>query len=444
MTYAVDEQEEHERILRELFRQTLDFEMKEQAHADYSSLKKIDLSSCGLENISSQLPEILPNLSILFLSNNHFQEMPELIGKFRNLQMVAFKNNKMQRIHPEALQPQLRWLILTNNQIKDIPDTIGRCKKLQKCMLSGNQIESLPESMQHCHKLELIRLACNRLSQPPIHILRLPNLCWTAFAENPFLQHVQIPETGQPPPVLHHIPEATGEVLGSGAGGITRKVQLQNGEVVAVKTYAGAMTSDGSPKSERQIAAAASRLSANALVRVIGETPTGELVMEFLENFRALANPPDWDTCSRDVYDDSFVLDISMAIHMILQLLDALAELHAVGITHGDFYAHNILVNFEKYAVRLTDFGAAHVYDKACMKEYGDLLEQIELRAFAIFVAEVVDRVVHGDFCINQKNGQHLLKDLAQQCRKADMTFETVQIYWKQTLLKDVEKAFHF
>jgi Leucine-rich repeat (LRR) protein len=129
------------------------------------ALTKLDLPGCHLSSLPLSLPDALPNLSILFLSNNDFVEMPAIIGSCKKLQMVAFKANKLQSIHPDALQSQMRWLILTDNLLETIPDTIGRCTKLQKFMLSGNLLKELPDSIANCNNLELIRLSSNQLKK---------------------------------------------------------------------------------------------------------------------------------------------------------------------------------------------------------------------------------------------------------------------------------------
>jgi Leucine-rich repeat (LRR) protein len=133
--------------------------------ADFSVLTKLNLPNCGLSSLPSCLPEVLPNLSVLFMPKNQFQVLPKVIGDCLELQMVSFKDNGMVSIHPEALQPQLRWLILTGNSIQALPETIGRCTSLQKLMLSGNQLKELPDSVSSLKNLELVRLACNRLEE---------------------------------------------------------------------------------------------------------------------------------------------------------------------------------------------------------------------------------------------------------------------------------------
>jgi len=424
--------------LRALIRQAKE---KISDEVPFSAVTKLDLSGCGLTEASlkDEYATLLPNLSILFLSNNKFKTLPSVIGNFPKLQMVAFKSNGLESIHPEALQPQLRWLILTSNNLKEIPDTIGRCTQLQKFMLSGNQLTSLPATLTNCTNLELIRLATNQLAAPPLHVLQLPNLRWVALANNPFLQHHHVPDhLFSQVHVIDGIDESAGEILGQGAGGVTRKLHY-DGQDVAVKVYGGSMTSDGLPEDERKISMAASQLNCTALIRVIGECRgTGSLVMEYLDNYATLAGPPSLESCSRDVYDDESLpaqqLSAHEAVHLVTVLLDALQQLHAVNITHGDLYGHNILVQRDDLAaVRLSDFGAAFFYDGAAA--YGRLLETIELRAYAVLVEEVAA-------LLNEPVVKPHLVALHEACLKDGATMEQVDVWWKQRQLKEMATAF--
>jgi hypothetical protein len=418
--------------------------VKIEGSLSLTNISKLDLSNCNLSTLPAGLPEAVPNLSILFLSKNRFREMPAVIGQCSKLQMIAFKDNGMESIHPDALQSQLRWLILTDNKLRTLPEEIGRCCILQKLMLSGNQLEQLPESISKCTKLELIRLASNHLREAPTTLLQLESLAWVALSDNPFLAHLNLQAEStsthlnlQPLTILDGIDELEGDELGRGAGGVTRRVDW-NGQTVAVKTYNGVITSDGLPEQERLISCAASALMCDCLIKVLGETGSGSLVMEYLHQFLPLAGPPSFDTCSRDVYpdDSSSQLIWDQAEILVSGLLDALTKLHAVGICHGDFYGHNILLSTNKgeddvTKVKLSDFGAAFFYDR--QSNYGSMLEAVELRAFAILVEEL-----HA-LLIDEGN---VLKELALTCRAEASTFDKVHIWWKQRQLANLAKAF--
>ena len=86
----------------------------------HETLEVLDLSGnmlCTLPDEISQLRQ----LRIFFCSDNQFVEFPKVLHHLPKLEMVAFKNNRMQLIPEDSLPASLRWLILTNNQIRSIP-----------------------------------------------------------------------------------------------------------------------------------------------------------------------------------------------------------------------------------------------------------------------------------------------------------------------------------
>jgi hypothetical protein len=456
------------------------------------NLTKLDLPNCRLSELPDALPDALPNLSVLFLSNNRFSTMPAVVGRCRKLQMVAFKSNGMTRIDSEALQSQLRWLILTDNRLAELPSTIGRCAKLQKLILSGNQLECLPAEISGCRSLELVRLASNCLKESPAPVLRsLPNLSWVGLSDNPFLssnprsvetsraEESSSGEVSSPQSSLlvwEDVPDNYGEVLGRGAAGVVRKVRFRDDQYVAVKTFSAAMTSDGLAQHERKIACLlsnampASSSASSALVRVLGETRSGSLVLEYLDGYAALASPPSLESCSRDVYDKSLYLSGDQAVTVVSTLLSTLFELHRIGVCHGDFYAHNILMNSsDPSQVRLTDWGAAFQYDphdKGYSGSLGTWIQTVELRAFAVFLQELLDHALlpplgsHDDDDEPKGGGgttdeephlenagcsaRQLLTDLREVCLEAvdnERGFESPVIWWKQRRLQSLATA---
>lgn len=299
-------------------------------------------------------------------------------------------------------------------------------------MLSGNSLKVLPKSMDQLKRLELIRLACNDLQEPPLELLRLPNLRWVALSRNPFLDHIIAQRTEEPLPSLDDpvLVDTKWSILGQGAGGITRKVEWNGVGSVAVKTFAGELTSDGSPQDERAISVAAASLEDSSLIRLLGQTTSNaSLVMEFLDGYEALAGPPSMESCSRDVYSNNRRDQLSpeFAWTIVQNLGRVLHKLHGEkSICHGDFYAHNILVSFKEQSVKLSDFGAAFFYD--ANEEYGRLLQRIELRAYSVLVEELYSLVVD-----TLSDGKKITwKNLLLQCSEANVTFEELLKHFAQ------------
>lgn len=266
-----------------------------------------------------------------------------------------------------------------------------------------------------------------------MELLRLPNLRWVALSRNPFLDHIiaqrpQEPLTSLDDPVLV---DTKWSILGQGAGGITRKVEWNEVGFVAVKTFAGELTSDGSPLDERAISVAAASLEDHSLIRLLGQTTTSNasLVMEYLDGYEALAGPPSMESCSRDVYsnDCSHKLSPDFAWTIVQNLLRVLSRLHGEkSICHGDFYGHNILVSYKEQSVKLSDFGAAFFYDSN--EEYGQLLQRVEVRAYSVLVEElyslVVDKLSNDD--------KVTWNNLLAQCIEPDVTFEGLMKHFAQ------------
>lgn len=358
------------------------------------SLEILDLSGNQLTSLPDELPR-LHRLRILFCSDNPFEVLPAVLGRCPQLEMIGFKANRIHTVPGEALPPRLRWLILTDNRLTSLPPDIGRCTRLQKLMLAGNQLTALPLELAGCSALELLRIAANRLESLPGWLLRLPRLAWLAFAGNPFCEAWA--EGGDAAvDALHWEALSVQRLLGQGASGHIHEALLgtpDGTQPVALKLFKGAVTSDGLPSSEIRAWLRAGRHP--ALIPVIGRLsghPEGieGLVMPLVApSFRSLAGPPDFETCTRDVYPAGTCLSPDEALAIARSIASAAAHLHGRGVNHGDLYAHNLLYGGED-AIRLGDFGAASCYP-AGQQGLAEALQRIEVRAFGCLVEELLN-----------------------------------------------------
>ena len=155
------------------------------------TLEILDLSGNRLSTLPNDLTRFA-RLRILFASNNPFSELPRVLGRMPELEMVGFKACRITHVPDDSLPARLRWLILTDNRVQRLPESIGQCTRLQKLMLSCNQLRQLPQSLQHCQALELLRMASNRFEDTPEVIFRLPRLAWLTLAGNPMTQKQEL------------------------------------------------------------------------------------------------------------------------------------------------------------------------------------------------------------------------------------------------------------
>jgi hypothetical protein len=350
------------------------------------TLEILNLSGNALAQLPADLHRF-KHLKILFCSQNAFQHVPPCIAECPELRMVGFKSNQIEQVDSEALGKQLRWLILTDNRITQLPASIGHCTGLQKLMLSGNRLQSLPEELASCEAIELLRLAANDLPRLPEGVLELPRLAWLAFSGNPCSA-----VRGADPRRILWSELTVGEVLGRGASGIIHAARW-NGEEVAVKLFHAAMTSDGLPAWEMQAGLAAG--DHPALVSTLGEVsdgPSEAMVMKRVPaDWTNLAGPPDFETCTRDVYSDDVAFTAELGRSLLSSIESAAEHLHSRGVLHGDLYAHNILHDGLGQAV-LGDFGGATRYEPG--SRLGTRLEKIEARALEVLRAEIEARTL--------------------------------------------------
>ena len=383
------------------------------------TLEILDLS----DNQLSELPHSfgqLKNLRILFLSDNKFTALPEVLSQCEQLVMIGFKANQISRIGENVFPPSLRWLILTNNRLEYLPKSIGRCKNLQKVALAGNLLRELPEEMAACKKIELLRISANKLTTLPHWLLSLPRLSWLAFSGNKFNQSIHINRELTP---VSWEELSIKELLGEGASGLIFKASWRNKnnaeKEVAVKVFKGEVTSDGLPGDEMNACIQAGEHP--HLIKAFGRITNhpdrkNGLVLELIPgSFKNLGGPPSLQTCTRDTFPENTIFSIQQIVSIALGIADVTVQLHARGITHGDLYAHNILVNDGAHAL-LSDFGAASFYNLQGETAYS--IQRLEVRAFGCLLDDLLTHRDPGE----QHDSLITLNDLLSDCMNENIS----------------------
>jgi hypothetical protein len=347
------------------------------------TLEILDLSNNKLDSIPKEISR-LKKLKIAFFSNNLFTSVPSQFQECENLYMLGLKANQIETFDEDILPLSVSWLILTDNKLQYLPNSIGKLKRLQKFALAGNRLTSLPDSMAECKNLELLRLSANCIEKIPSWLLELPKLSWLAFSGNP----CSLSDASKHCEIAHSDLEVH-ELLGEGASGeIFRGYSKELDKEVAIKFFKGEVTSDGYAKDEMN--ACMSVGEHPHLIKVFAKVVESErlgLILEYISSsYQNLGYPPNFDTCTRDTFDDTKRFTIE-AIYEVAKAISSAAEhLHSKGLMHGDLYAHNILINDENNCY-LGDFGAATFYDRE-NREY----EKIEMRAFGCLLDDMLSR----------------------------------------------------
>ena len=349
------------------------------------SLEVLDLSNNKLTTLPSELTQ-LHQLKILFASNNHFDHLPDVIGRCPNLEMVGFKANNIKQVAEDALPKNLRWLILTDNKIETLPESLGERINLEKLALAGNKLTSLPQSFSKLSNLGLLRISANALTEFPAQLLKLPKLAWLAFLFCTSFDAV--PELPSKNILLK-------EVLGQGASGVISKACFIDNderfpEEIAVKVFKGEVTSDGYPQDE--LNACLKVGNHPNLVQSLGQVTEPNflaLIMNLIPaNYINLGLPPSLQTCTRDTFEDDFSLSINDVDKIITQMLNVFEHLHINEVCHGDLYAHNTLVDADANII-FGDFGAASMYHMLEEEERAGI-KAIEQRALNYFIEDLL------------------------------------------------------
>ncbi|MGL5048790.1 MAG: leucine-rich repeat-containing protein kinase family protein [Shewanella sp.] len=365
------------------------------------TLEILDLSNNQLSTLPDDLHR-LSRLKIIFASHNRFEHLPEALGRCAKLEMIGFKANQIKTVSAAALPRQTRWLILTDNHIETLPAAMGDLLRLQKLALAGNRLTALPESMAYCRNLELVRLSANQLPALPSWLLSLPKLTWLAFAGNP-LSHTLV----DPHADVATVPNVTmddftlAEKLGEGASGVIYRgdwlnqtmVTATGSSQIAVKLFKGEVTSDGYPADELDCCLTTG--DHPCLIKVVAHISQQEqlgLVMELIPpGFSNLGLPPSLVTCTRDTFKDGSEFRLDDVAKITHQLADAMAHMHAQQVSHGDVYAHNIMVDAQMNLL-FGDFGAASNLCQLSRQECV-AMEAIEVRALGCLIEDLLTYV---------------------------------------------------
>ncbi len=366
------------------------------------TLEVLDLSGNALATLPDDFAR-LGRLHTLFASSNRFTAVPTVLGRLPMLDTLGFKANQIAAVPAAALAPTLRWLILTDNRIVELPPTLTDCTRMQKLMLAGNRLGRLPHGLDRLQRLELIRLSANRFERAadalPDELLTLPRLAWLAHAGNPFSaarEQAALTRVGAISVDWWEIELQS--VLGEGASGHIHAGSWQPADGpardVAVKLFKGTVTSDGLPSCE--IAATLTAGEHPHLVGVLGvlaghpQGTQGLVLPRLAPHWVPLAGPPSMKSCSRDVYTAGLRMSTARAVAVARAAAGALAHLHARGLTHGDLYAHNLLVDGTGLAL-LSDFGAASFLPEGDSMR-AQALRDLDRRALQVLLNEVAQR----------------------------------------------------
>ncbi|MFK7750687.1 MAG: hypothetical protein AB8B65_20010 [Kordia sp.] len=118
-----------------------------------------------IEDLEALLPQREKVFS-LNLSYNGYKELPKILLKFKNLQIVNLSSNRFtdieKTIEDLSQLPNLRVLLLNNCGITQLPKNIQLLDQLLILSMRRNSFEKLPESIGALRNLKLLDVSNNR------------------------------------------------------------------------------------------------------------------------------------------------------------------------------------------------------------------------------------------------------------------------------------------
>jgi serine/threonine protein kinase len=197
---------------------------------------------------------------------------------------------------------------------------------------------------------------------------------------------------------------------------------------IAVKIFKGDVTSDGYPQDELDCCLSAGEQE--NLIKVVAQLDQTDaenklgLVMELIPpSFYNLGLPPSLITCTRDTFEQGTVFDAYTIAKIALQMANAMNHLHENGISHGDVYAHNTMIN-DQADMLFGDFGAATNL-RSLTQSQREAMERIEVRAFACLLDDLLSMSLAEGFSASDSAAENnnafvALIEIKNQCMSSD------------------------
>ncbi|KAJ3446246.1 hypothetical protein M0812_08783 [Anaeramoeba flamelloides] len=183
--------------------------------SNLKKIKKISLKKNAIRNLPNEFQKLDETLIEILLTDNNFEEFPNLLLTFEYLEKIDFESNAIKEIkinnnnnnnnnnNKKKKEIKLKFLktlniskndiqylddniflklfhleklILHHNNLKELPVSIGKLTNLKLLFLRSNLLTRLPNEIGSCASLQTLSLAQNQLFQLPDELGNLVSL----------------------------------------------------------------------------------------------------------------------------------------------------------------------------------------------------------------------------------------------------------------------------
>ncbi len=123
--------------------------------------KVLNFDRQKLKNLPSDIPQNSKSISLAY---NRFNQFPDGITKFTNLEYLDLSNNRIKNVSTSIGDlDRLHYLDLSNNRITNLSSSIGGLYNLVELNLENNRLKDLPATICNLKNLEILNIRNNKI-----------------------------------------------------------------------------------------------------------------------------------------------------------------------------------------------------------------------------------------------------------------------------------------
>eukprot|EP01102_Stenamoeba_stenopodia_P015118 TRINITY_DN5119_c0_g1_i1.p1 TRINITY_DN5119_c0_g1~~TRINITY_DN5119_c0_g1_i1.p1 ORF type:complete len:975 (+),score=339.93 TRINITY_DN5119_c0_g1_i1:86-3010(+) len=131
-----------------------------------STLTILDLSNNRLQSVPNSIFE-LTKLEKLSLNHNSIKSIPDQIAALDSLKILNLAENEIQSLPAGFAGLKLTTLQLAHNELSELPSELGSIQALTELDVSHNKLSAIPESFGNLAALKTLNIANNHISDLP-------------------------------------------------------------------------------------------------------------------------------------------------------------------------------------------------------------------------------------------------------------------------------------